>query len=317
MRIAAGMVAVLSVLLALGCRGGGEDAPATPATPAGTEYPLTITDMLGREVTIAAAPTRIAALSQTTIDYVYALGAESIVRRSNVTEPVQVQTLPVVDPEPGLITAALIAEQNPDLIVLDRSQIELSAELEPLGVPMLVVGADTFADVPQAMRLLGSALNVPARGEAAASALDSKLRTTQDALPADGPNVLVLTGLPEEPFASTGDTYISDLLTLLGATNLAGDEPSGEFPGYASIDAPAIATLAPDVILLMTNGLAAGAESIGDVLRSDPSLGDIPAIRDERIQEIDRFVFLQAPGPRVGEALDVLSKLLYPDIFAN
>ena len=43
-------------------------------------YPLTLTDMLGRTVTIDDEPQMVAALSPTTVEYVYAVGAESVTR---------------------------------------------------------------------------------------------------------------------------------------------------------------------------------------------------------------------------------------------
>ena len=40
----------------------------------------------------------------------------------------------------------------------------------------------------------------------------------------------------------------------------------------------------------------------------------VPAVKNGRVAEISAELYLQAPGPRVGEALTKLMKLLYPEV---
>ncbi len=320
MRFAGGVLLVaLCVMLAAGCSGDGGDGPEAMATPTRTEYPLTVTDMLGREVTIPAAPERIAALSQTTIDYVYALGATSVLRPSNVNEPVQVQGLPVADREPGLFVGARIAEENPDLIVLVRSQSALVADMESVGAPVVVVGAETFADVPAAMRLLGAVVDQRARGEAAADALESKLASIVGELPDAKPRVLafIAAGNPDELFAATGDSFFGSLIDAVGASNLAvGATAENESAGFVPLDPRTVDLLAPSVILIVSGREPQAAMLIRDALAGDVRFANVPAVRDGRLFVLGDLAF-RSPGPRVGEALDVLSKLLYPEIFGD
>ena len=109
---ALGIVALAAAVLAAACGGtssgdktktaaaggatnpaGTQTANATPAASgsaaaaaspvATTTYPLTVTDMLGRSVTIAKKPATVAAISPTTVEYVYAVGSVSKTRSSS------------------------------------------------------------------------------------------------------------------------------------------------------------------------------------------------------------------------------------------
>jgi ABC-type Fe3+-hydroxamate transport system substrate-binding protein len=66
----------------------GTSTPSTEATfvptPQPVTYPLTVRDMLNREVKIDAKPQRVAALSPTTVEYVYAVGGTSVTRSTSV-----------------------------------------------------------------------------------------------------------------------------------------------------------------------------------------------------------------------------------------
>jgi ABC-type Fe3+-hydroxamate transport system substrate-binding protein len=52
-------------------------------------------------------------------------------------------------------------------------------------------------------------------------------------------------------------------------------------------------------------------------LKSVPALGFLTAVQQNRVFEVDPFVYIQSAGPRVALILDELPKLLYPETFAQ
>jgi iron complex transport system substrate-binding protein len=323
---------LVAAVLAAAC-GGGEEA-ATPtagpeqsptaraaespsAAPAGTgiEYPLTVTDMLGRSVTIGAAPGAVAALSPTTVEYVYAVGAASLTRSSSVRYPEAATSAADIGPsyQPNL---ELIASREADLIVADSVlQPQLAQDLEGLNVPVVYAGAESFDDVLRGLRLVGGVLDRSSEANAFVEGLVQQLGDLQARLPAEKPKVLVLNGTPEDFYSAKPESYVGNLVDLLGSVNVAAGAPDvGRFPGYTKLSLEAILPLAPDVVLAITAG-PPGGTTITESLASNPGWADVPAVESGRVYEISAELYLQAPGPRVGEALEGLAKLLYPEVF--
>ena len=127
--------------------------------------------------------------------------------------------------------------------------------------------------------------------------------------PEPAPRVLVLTGGGRDIFGGGTTTYVGSLITLLEGENVLGELPEGgPIPGFAVIGVGESAATEPDVVLIISSGEGGLADAIAD----DPSWPEVPALVNDRIHELDRELFLRAPGPRITEALETLLPLLYP-----
>jgi iron complex transport system substrate-binding protein len=318
-------LAIVAAILAAACGDNGDEPPSPTATVPETEaptaeptvavaeYPLTVTDMLGRSVTIDAAPAAVAALSPTTVEYVYAVGGTSLTRSSSVTFPSDATSALDVGPsyQPNF---ELIVAEGPDLIIADSVlQPQLMENLEGLDIPVLYAGAESFADVLAGLRLVGQVLDHSAEAEELAGDLEGLLANFQAVLPAEGPTVLILNGTPNDFYAAKPESYVGNLVDLLGAENVSAGAPDvGRFPGYTQLSLETILTSAPDLVLAIT---ARSETTITESLSENPAWADVPAVQDGRVAEIDVEMFLQAPGPRVDQAIAKLAMLLYPEVF--
>ncbi len=326
------VLALPAILLAVACGGGTSSTdktataaakPATTAaakTPAGTAtsaapkattYPLTVTDMSKKSVTIPAEPKSVAAISPTTVEFVYAVGGTSKTRPTSAKLQAAASAKDIGSSyQPNL---ELIAAEKPDLVIADAVlQPQLAQSLAGLNVPVLYVGASNFADVLTGLDLIGKVLNKPAEAAKLASDLQAKLADLKGKEGATKPKVLVLNGAPSDFYAAKPESYVGDLVLQLGGDNVAKGQPDvGQFPGYTKLSLETILASSPDVILAITAG-PPGGKTITETLSADPAWSAIPAVKNKRVSEISAELFLQAPGPRVGDALDQLAKLLYP-----
>lgn len=294
--------------------GGDADGGATPGakgafvpTPDPVGYPITLTDMLGRQVTIEAAPQRIAAISPAAVEYVYAAGGASVTRPSDSDAPPEAQSAADIGPSDAP-DIDKIGDADPDLIIADSgTQEDLLAEFEATGVPVVFVGAPSFSGVLDGLALVGKAIDKQAEAEQAVASLRNQIIVIGTRLPGQQPTVLVLSGPSGDLRAALASSYAGDFLRLLGAVNVATLAPNPDGDAYRPITLDEIARLAPEVIVVLR-----GADELGQAedLARAAELASVPAVATGRVHTL-----LDAPGPRAGETLDVLSKMLYPSIF--
>ncbi|MEE8362774.1 MAG: ABC transporter substrate-binding protein, partial [Dehalococcoidia bacterium] len=141
---------------------------APPAAPAPADhYPVTVTDLLGRSVTISAPPERILTIMPTATETLYRIGGQAIGRDTASRYPPEAQDVETVGGayNPSLEAMAVL---EPDLIVIEAlTQGHLVGMLEGLGAPVVAVRANSLEDVEQSLAVLGAATD---REDAAALA---------------------------------------------------------------------------------------------------------------------------------------------------
>ena len=283
-----------------------------PATALAQEFPVTVTDVLGREVTVDMTPERIVATSPSALEMLYAAGGVAIARSSTALGVPGAEELVDIgnaySPSPEVILA-----QQPDLIIADASlQAHLAGMLGDLGVPVLFVGAVEYEDIAASFRVIGQVTGNAEAAEAAAVAAETTAADVAAAVAelTEARTLVLVAGRDGTLSVALNDSFIGDLIGIAGGLNVAADIPqNGQIPGFAVVSAETIVATDPDVILVVVPG-ATGGPSIGALVAQQ--LPMLRAVQAERIHEIDLETFLQNPGPRAVEALPELAELLHP-----
>jgi ABC-type Fe3+-hydroxamate transport system substrate-binding protein len=118
------------------------------------------------------------------------------------------------------------------------------------------------------------------------------------------PAVRVFYAIWRDPYMTiNADTYIHDVLTVCGATNVFADS-AGRYP---AVTLEEVAARRPEVVLLPDEPFRFRRVHVKDFARYE----EVPAVRDGRIHLIDGKP-LSWHGPRIADALGALPALFTP-----
>lgn len=326
------LLAVLALTLLVGSAcGTGSDAVSSSArgpvtaklenldpVPIGPEptpvLPVTVRSFDGTEVTVTDASRIIAAdrfgtLAQT----VWALGmGAKLVGRSTAAEFPAVANLPIVTGGSGSLNVESILALRPSVFLTDSTSAapQVREQLRAAGVTVVYFDPQRTMDgvVPQ-IEAVAAALGVPDRGQALAQRTRDEIAAAGAAVPQqDKPLTIAFLYL-----RSTAITMLAGpgsgadaLIAALGARD-AGTE-SGLPEPFVAITSEAMIAAAPDVLLVMSDGL----KSVGGVdgLEKVPGIAQTPAGRNKRVVDMADSVVLSF-GPNTGRVIAALSAAVY------
>lgn len=321
--------AALCLLLLAGCgaassgtasSSGGASAAATAPADSGAAY--TFTDDLGREVTLEAAPRRVAALTGSYADiWCTAGGRDTLVASaSDAWTDFDLglgEEVANIGGAMGVSVEELLAAA-PDLVLASTnipSNQEMLPALEAAGVDVAFFSVDTFEDYLRMLEictgLTGSPEAYQTYGEAVAEEIEAARARAAAALEEQGPEkVLYIRAAASvvKPKGSSG-TVLGEMLADLGCINIADQDQSL----LEDLSMEAILAADPDKILIVLQGAdpePAKAQLEGEVL-SNPAWQQLTAVREGRVYYMDKDLYHLKPNARWGEAYDHLVEILY------
>lgn len=263
----------------------------------------------------AARPERIVAASATAVDLAVAVsGLERMV--GVPAQALEYSVLHEGRPEPRPITRfdAYLAEPilalRPDLVVLDPWQApETSAQLRAAGVRVFVLpSVRSFADAREALLRSGEAFGQPDLTQSALATFDRRLAELEARRVERGWRALAYSNFGGSGSTAGRDTTIDALFDVLGIENLIASRGS---VGHVSITFEELLALDPDLILV-SEPLRMGEGPSGDrggaaerLLRGEPSLAGLRAVREERIVALPAWLFATGSHELVTAALEL------------
>jgi iron complex transport system substrate-binding protein len=260
------------------------------------------------QVKSAEQPTvrRVIALANGSAEIISALGYKSlIVGRDIASTDSDLKSIPIVTSGHQVIAEKIIA-MSPDLVIIDKSTGPSSAlaSLKVAGITVVQVPeAWTLADIPAKVKAISESIGTPESGallnrkfvEVLQGAKSNSLKNVRVAfLYLRGGSAIYLIGGQ----GSGADSLMQATGAVdVGATTFA--QP------FTSMTSELMLSLNPDVILVMTKGLA----SVGGVdgLVQLPGVAQTQAGKDRRVVAVDDSLLLSF-GPRTPDLIKQLSQ---------
>ena len=285
---------------------------ALPSPSLATTYPLTLTDDLGREVTIEARPERIISLAPSNTEILFYLDLED--RVVAVTDYCDYPAGALDKPKiggPWSPSAEDIVALEPDLVLAAGvNPAEVITSLEGLGITVFGIEATDLEDLLDDIETVGRITDKEAVAEELVEAMQEKIDKvtdkTSELSTSEKPSVFHI--LWHDPIYTSGQgTFIYDLIEKAGGDNIFSD-----LEGYSAIDLETLIARDPEVIIVT----AMGGEGSGtwEWITTEPRLAEVSARQSGRVYSVESN-WLERPGPRIVLGLLKLVDCFHPDIF--
>ena len=268
-----------------------------------------LTDVTGTLVHVQSRPIRIVTLAPSLAELVFELSGtgDRLVGVSEYTDfPSELKKVKTIGPYSHINLETVFA-LKPDLVLatLDGNSKDQIGHLRELGVPVIVVGTETFIQIENSITLISTALGEGKAGLALIEKLRSGLRKIQDEVRArKTPARRVLIQLGDDPVIVVGHgSFLHEAIGLVGGTNIYGDALS-HYPRPSVED---VVQKNPDVILILA--LSGDLSSFEKMVQKWEHFPQLKAVQGKSIRILHADSLLRPTG-RLLDGLRLLMKAI-------
>ena len=263
------------------------------------QFPLTVTDTNGNELTFEEPPERIVAYDSAIVEILFAIGEGHRVIGTHdfVSYPQEADDVPRLGGAFDINVEAIVALE-PDLVYLffDRFQ----PDLERAGVRVLYIQTlnNDFIKVADQIRLWGQITDSPAEAEKVALEFERRVDRIAGMVASRQPGASIFQDIGG--FWTPGnDTLVGEVFELLNLRNIADD-----ISGYAQLSPEVIVDKNPHVILTTDR----------NAIIDNPAFANVAAVRNGQVFDLNSTL-LSVAGPRFVDGIEELAQLVYPALF--
>lgn len=279
---------------------------------------LTLTDALGREVTLEKNPSRVAALLGSFADVWVLAGGTLVAAPQDAWEDFGLDPAGTVDlggaHSPSL--EALVSA-SPDLVLASAStasNVEMLGTLETMGIAVVYFDVDHFEDYLSMLdvctQLTGRRDLYEENGLAVKRQIDEiKEGYAEAEIPEAERRILLLRAASSFVKAKgSRGTILGEMLSDMGCINVA-DQNEGLLE---NLSAEAVIREEPYHIFVVTmgNSTEAAEASLEKLIKENPAWGTLGAVREGRLYVMDKTLFNLKPNDRWAESYEILYEKL-------
>lgn len=268
-------------------------------TAVAEEPAVTVTDMMGREITLAEPATRIVALTAADCEILCALGCEdALVGRGEYCDyPASVLDKPSVQSGYETNLEQIIALQPQVVLMGTMAQsVEQVEALEQAGIRVVVSDAQSIEGVYTAIRMIGTLMGKEAEAETMVTQMQVGFADIAEKSQNAGKTIYFeVSPLQWGLWAAGKGTFMDEIAQLCGLTNIFSD-----MDGWAEVSEEAVLVRNPDYIVTTAMYFGEGPTPEEEILSRD-GWAVLDAVKEGHIFNADSNAITR-PGPRLLEA---------------
>ncbi|WP_106496478.1 ABC transporter substrate-binding protein [Lentibacillus sp. Marseille-P4043] len=277
-------------------------------------FPVTVTDGTGEELTIEEKPERIVSVlpSNTEIAFALGLGDQIVGVSDHDNYPEEAAEKEKIG---GLeLNVEKILALDPQLVLADQTNDEKALkQIEESGIPVLTVGEATdFEGVYETIELIGKATGAQEKADQVIGDMKDKLTALEEkanTIKEDERKKVYMEISPSpEIFTAGKNTFMDELLSVINADNAAVDQD-----GWVKMNEESVISMNPDVVITTYGSYV--DDPVAEVTGRE-GWEDITAVKNEQIYDVNADL-VNRPGPRLVEGAEELGKAIYPDVFKD
>ena len=269
-----------------------------------------MTDDRGVEVAFDAVPETVVSLQPSNTEILFALGAgDKIVGATDYdTYPAEALEIERVS-DSRVFNSERILELNPDVVIAYTiGEKDALKVLEDAGIKVFVIqSATSFDDVYGDIEQLATVMGVKDKGDQLNKEIKAKIADVQAkvaSVTAPKNAYYEVSPLPSI-FTTAGGTFQQEILDAAKVNNIFGNQK-----GWIQVSEEDIIAKNPEVILTTANYIE---DAVGEILARN-GWNTIQAVQNKQVFLLDNDT-LSRPGPRIGEAVELVAKAVYPELF--
>jgi iron complex transport system substrate-binding protein len=288
-------------------------ACAPQAAPTAAPVAMTLTDGLGREITLNGPAQRVVSLAPSNTEILFAIGAGGqVVGRDQLSDfPEAAKNVTDVGATFDTLNTEQIVSIKPDLVLAaEINPPEQVKQLEGLGLTVYYLkNPQTLEEMYGNLEIVAQMTGHDQETATLIESLKKRVAAVDEKLApiSSRPNVFYELDAtdPAKPYTAGKGTFITQLIERAGGHNIAAD-----LDGYPQMSLEQVVAADPSFIILGDARYGITPESIAQ----RPGWANLTAVKNEQVLPFNDDL-VSRPGPRLVDALEQLAKLLRPALF--
>ncbi|NRG44322.1 ABC transporter substrate-binding protein [Bacillus sp. CRN 9] len=269
-----------------------------------------VVDDAGNEVTFEKVPEKVISLQPSNTEILFSLGSgDKVIGATEYDNyPEEAQSIERVSDSVN-INAEQIIELKPDVVfAYTIGQKEQLKPLEDSGITVFVIeSALSFDDVYGDIEQIAAVMGEEEKGDEIIDGIQKQLKEVEEKIASvDEKKKVYFEISPAPDIYTTGkNTFQQEVMNKAGVENIFAD-----MEGWIKLSEEEIIDRNPELITTTVGYVENPVEEI----LSRKGWNQISAVEAEEVKLLDSDI-MSRPGPRIGEAVEILAEAAYPELF--